>query len=124
MTPGRSRGTQTRSAPGRISHRTGVGIDTASPSMPTGIRGASAVISMFFVVSTLQPVGMPALEESDRLPGGVRLDSHHAEHTAIKPLAPARPAMSPLPYGLLATSTACGAVISTSSACATRRAPR
>jgi len=34
--PGRSRGTQTRSAPGRIVHSTGVGIDTASPSMPTG----------------------------------------------------------------------------------------
>ena len=36
-TPGRSDGTQTRSAPGRIVHTTGVGIDTASPSIPTGI---------------------------------------------------------------------------------------
>ena len=38
-TPGRLRGTRTRSASGRIVQRTGVGIRTDSPSMPTGICG-------------------------------------------------------------------------------------
>ena len=36
-TPGRLRGTRTRSASGRIAQRTGVGIRTDSPSIPTGI---------------------------------------------------------------------------------------
>src|SRR5208283_718076 len=43
-TPGRSFGTQTRSADGEIVQVTGVGIDTASPSTPTGIWAASALI--------------------------------------------------------------------------------
>ena len=42
-TPGRSRGTRTRSTPGRIVQCTGTGNVTASPSMPTGIRPASLV---------------------------------------------------------------------------------
>ena len=43
-TPGRSLGTQTRSADEEIVQVTGVDIDTASPSMPTGIWAASALI--------------------------------------------------------------------------------
>src|SRR5262249_59447834 len=53
--PGRSRGTQTRSAPGVIVQVTGVDSSTASPSMPTGIWAASAVISIFFLGRTVRP---------------------------------------------------------------------
>ena len=39
-TPGRSRGTQTRSAPGETVQVTGVDISIDSPSTPTGICGS------------------------------------------------------------------------------------
>jgi hypothetical protein len=55
-TPGRSRGTRTRSAPGRIAQRTGTGRETASPSMPTGMRSELAVITTVRAVSARRPV--------------------------------------------------------------------
>ncbi|MGO8895374.1 MAG: hypothetical protein ACLP8X_39555 [Streptosporangiaceae bacterium] len=54
-TPGRSRGTQTRSARGETVQVTGVDISIDSPSTPTGICGASVLISICFAVSTLSP---------------------------------------------------------------------
>jgi hypothetical protein len=54
-TPGRSRGTRTRSTPGRIAQCTGTGIQTASPSMPTGIRSELALTTTVRAVSTRRP---------------------------------------------------------------------
>ena len=54
-TPGRWRGTRTRSAFGRMVQRTGVGIMTVSPSMPTGISGTSASTTTSSAVSAVRP---------------------------------------------------------------------
>lgn len=37
------------------------------------------------------PVGVPATEQADRLPGAAHPDGHHAEHTAVEPRAAAQP---------------------------------
>ena len=58
--PGRSRGTQTRSAPGLTVQVTGVDIITDSPSTPTGICATSALTSIVFAVSSLtRPALLP-----------------------------------------------------------------
>jgi hypothetical protein len=54
-TPGRCRGTRTRSAPGRIVQRTGDGSETDSPSMPTGTGPASLLTTTVRAVSTRSP---------------------------------------------------------------------
>ena len=54
-TPGRSLGTRTRSTFGRMVQRTGVGIMTVSPSMPTGISGTSASTTTSSAVSVVRP---------------------------------------------------------------------
>src|SRR5215469_3315085 len=55
-TPGRWRGTRTRSAPGWIAHFTGAGKDTASPSIPTGIVAVVAMTVTCRAVLTVRPV--------------------------------------------------------------------
>ena len=77
--------------PGETVQVTGVGIIIDSPSTPTGICGASAVISICFVVSTLQPGGMPAAEQASGLPRRCHRDADDAEDAAIQPRAPAQP---------------------------------
>jgi hypothetical protein len=54
-TPGRSLGTRTRNALGRMVQRTGVAIMTVSPSMPTGISGTSALTTTCPAVSVVRP---------------------------------------------------------------------
>ena len=80
--PGRSRGTHTRSAPGWIVQCTGVGNETDSPSMPTGMCGASARISISLAASTLSPAAHAA-EQADSLPRASHPDPHNAEDAAI-----------------------------------------
>ena len=58
-TPGRSLGTTTRSARGRMAHRTGAVSRTVSPSMPTGICGASASTVTSPAVSVVSPWPCP-----------------------------------------------------------------
>ena len=60
-TPGRSRGTRTRSARGRITHCTGVGIMTVSPSIPTGISGTSASTTTSPAARTITPPPLSSL---------------------------------------------------------------
>jgi hypothetical protein len=99
--PGRSRGTQTRSAP-EIVQVTGVDISIDSPSTPTGICCSSAVISDLLGGQHL-PGGMPATEETGGPPGAIHLDAHRAG-CRDRARARAQPARSPVPYGLLVTS--------------------
>ena len=99
---------------GWIVQRTGVGIRTASPSMPTGISGASASMTTSWAVSRRIPLAwLPA----SRAAAFAALSTV----TATTPSSPlsrrARrpsPAMSPNSYGLLLTRTACGPSIATS----------
>src|SRR6516225_10657298 len=123
-TPGRTRGTQTRSAPGETVQVTGVDISIDSPSTPTGICGASAVTSICFVVSTLTPAARLPRSRSTACPA-VRTVTPTTPSTPPSSRARRlRPATSPVPYGLLATSSACGATIRMPSACAASLAPR
>ena len=65
-TPGRSRGSRTRSAPGRTVHRTGVDSRTVSPSMPTG-TAASADHHHVMGLGPDQPLPVGAVQQPDRL---------------------------------------------------------
>jgi len=99
-------------------------METASPSMPTGIRSDPAVTTTSREVSTRKPV--PCRPRSK--PTACHTLSAVTATTPSTPRSSRarrpRPAMSPVPYGLLATSSACGASIVTPSAFAASRAPR
>ena len=122
-TPGRSRGTRTRRAAGRIVQRTGVSSTSASPSTPTGIWAASASMTTSRPARLMSPL--------ERLPRNrpaawAALWTVTANIPRVPRSSRARrpsPAMSPIPYWLLDTRTAWGPSTVTFSALATSRGP-
>jgi hypothetical protein len=49
---------------------------------------------------------MRAVQQAEGLPCGSHRNAHHAEQAAIQPRGGSAPAMSLIPYGLLATRSA------------------